>query len=71
MPRLLKCVRKDRVKRTDTIRAKWLPNGNIRFFRDDDKKSGVGELCCTACRNPSATVIRGVVGCVIVDYEFY
>lgn len=63
-------MRKDKVKRTDTIRAKWLPNGNIRFFRDDDKKSGVGDLCCTACCNPSATVICGVVGCVIVDYEF-
>lgn len=56
--------------REKTIRAKWLPNGNIRFFRDDKKKSGVGELCCTACCYPSATVVRGVVGCVIVDYEF-
>lgn len=56
--------------RERSIRAKWLPNGNIRFFRDDDKKSGVGELCCTAYRNPPATVIRGVVFFVIVDYEF-
>ena len=44
--------------------------GIFVFFRDDEKKSGVGELCCTACCNPSATVICGVVGCVIVDYEF-
>lgn len=55
--------------RRNIIRARWLPNGDIRFYKADEKKSGVGELRCNAIHNPASTVICGTVGCIIVDYD--
>lgn len=57
-------------RRERTLRAKWLPNGDIRFYKADEKKSGVGELRCNAVRNPASTVVCSTMGCIIVDYEF-
>jgi len=51
------------------MKAKWLPNGNLRFYTDDPRKSGCRELQCNHMRNASDTVITAGPLNVILEYE--
>lgn len=55
--------------RRDIIAAHWLPNGDLRFYRQDAKMGGVPELVCNYFRNPSATIITAHVNNVIIEYD--
>ena len=55
-------------KRSETIVGKWLPNGNMRFYRDDAKKGGCPELQVNHPKNIADTIITAHVLHVIVDY---
>lgn len=53
----------------DNMKAKWLPNGNLRFYTDDPRKSGCRELQCNHMRNASDTVITAGPLNVIIEYD--
>lgn len=57
------------LSRRDIIAAHWLPNGDLRFYRQDAKMGGVPELVCNYFRNPSATIITAHVNNVIIEYD--
>lgn len=57
------------LSRRDIIAAHWLPNGDLRFYRQDAKMGGVPELVCNFFRNPSATIITAHVNNVIIEYD--
>ena len=52
----------------ENMRAKWLPNGNLRFYTNDPRKSGCGELQCNHMKNVSDTVICAHPLNVIIEY---
>ena len=52
----------------ENMRAKWLPNGNLRFYTNDARKSGCGELQCNHMKNCSDTVICAHPLNVIIEY---
>ena len=57
------------LSRRDIIAAHWLPNGDLRFFRQDAKMGGVPELVCNYFRNPAATIVTAHVNNVIIEYD--
>ncbi len=57
------------LKRSDIIKAHWLPNGDLRFYRDDARMGGVPELVCNHQKNPAATIVTAHVNHVIIEYD--
>ena len=57
------------LSRRDIIAAHWLPNGDLRFYRQDAKMGGVPELVCNYFRNPAATIVTAHVNNVIIEYD--
>ena len=51
------------------IFAKWMHNGNIRFFTGDARRGGVSEMQLISIHNPMATLTTAHVGKIIIDYE--
>lgn len=56
--------------RTDyEVRSKFLPNGNLRVFVDDYKKSCVSECCAIDTNNECPTIITAHVPNIIENQE--
>lgn len=57
-------------KRSDSIRFKVMPNGNIRAYQSGtDDKRGVGEMQITNPKNTGPTVITAHRTFVFIKYE--
>lgn len=56
-------------RRKELITAKWMPNGDIRFYRNDNRKSGVPELVTAFFRNVMPAIICGNINHVIIEYD--
>lgn len=55
--------------RSDNIRSKMMPNGNIRFYRNDRRdKPAVSELQITDPNNISVTVTTAHGGGYVIEY---
>lgn len=51
------------------ISAKWMHNGNIRFFTCDARRGGVSEMQLISIHNPMATLTTAHIGKIVIDYE--
>lgn len=56
-------------KRTGNVRAKWLPNGKLRFYTTDKRKSGCAELQCCPANGIADTIITAHPLNVIIWYD--
>lgn len=54
-------------ERQNSIKAKKLPNGNIRFYRDDEKKSAVSELQVQSKDNVAQAITTANVPKIYVE----
>lgn len=45
-----------------------MPNGDLRFYRDNKSKAGVSELVTNHQKNIAQTIICGHVNNVIIEY---
>lgn len=57
------------MERKDSILYKEMPNGNIRAYRDDDKKSGVSELQIIHPDNVAQTITTAHIPKTILNYR--
>lgn len=57
------------MERKDSIRYKELQNGNIRAYRDDDKKSGVSELQIMFPDNIAQTITTAHIPEPLLNYR--
>lgn len=56
-------------RRKDNIIGHWMPNGDIRFYQNNERKGGVPELVNAHKKNIMSALICGNVNHVIIDYE--
>jgi hypothetical protein len=53
----------------DNVTAKWLPNGNLRFHTNDERKSQCAEMKCIDMHNVCDTILTTYPFNVIIWYD--
>lgn len=56
-------------KRQDLLRCKWLPNGNLRFYQDNEKKDCISELNSVHQKNVCNTILTTGSNKVMIEKD--